>query len=604
MEGKSLEWIVGLYDMRRNSDDERWRIEAQLVKKLFVGDLWAPVSERFGDNEFTVAANNALIHMEGMVKRIVSTQPNIKFPAIKQSQASEEKARKRRLAALGFWDQNRVDYKDRKRVRWLQGYGVGPVQIGIDTAKSMPKWTLRDPLMTYAAPANEDTGFVPDDCIFAYKRTYAWINLNFPLAAAELTQRSDQNKKPKPDTMYEVLEYVDAYERVLLLCHRDPSYTYAGPTPVKNQITIQLTRVDNRLGRVPVVAPSSINIDRIKSPYVTNVGMYIMRNKLAALEYIYAERSVFPETILVSPGGGPVGEIIEMPNGEEGIIGQVHGGTLQTTQMPPNFTGTQMIDRLEREERVSNSTPAEWSGESASNIRTNARGKAIASEAVDYTIQEVQSTLAIAKEEEMKIAIQVDRVYLNRPKSFYVGWKGSKNETVDYTPSDIWENDECHVYYPSAGTDVNNLVISGGQRIAQQTLSKEAFMELDPLVGDPELERDRIVSEQLLQSILTEMLQPGGALDVVAKARVASLVLEGKMELAEAIAQVQKERQEEQASVDQQGAPTGVDPNSPEAQPGLVEGGGAGIAGPSEGQQNLASVLGALRQPQMTVNGA
>ena len=602
---KSPEQILALLSFRRDHPDEKWRREAVIVKRLFEGDIWQPMTERFGENEHAVVANLALQNLEQMVKRIVSTQPNIKFQALSPGQStSEKRARTRRLAALGFWEQNRISLQDRERVRWLQGYGVGPVQIGPHPDLEIPKWTLRDPLSTYPAPCDYQTDYSPRDCIFAYKRTYGWLGEYYPETAFQVRLQKEKSNKPcNPDTMFEVVEYVDAEERVVILANKDT----VGGSSVDLSSTdfnaaIELERAENRIGICPVVAPRLITAGRLKSPYYDNLGMEIMRNKLAALEYLFAEKSVFADPYFVEPPNSPNGEIVQVADGAKGQIGHLRGGDLKYINMQPNFAGSQMSSRLQDEERTQNSTPSEWSAQGPSNARTARAQNFISGAATDYTIQETQEILQASKQQELRLAIKVDKTYFNRPKGFYVGWQGMKTEKVDYTPSEVWETDRCQVIYSSTGQDLNSFVISAGQRVAQNTMSRFTFMGLDPLVTDVEFESDAIMAEQLRQSILAELLQPG-SLDVVAKARVAELVASNKMELPAAIAKVQQERQEAQATSGEPGTPTGpVDPASPEAQAGIAPGAESGIAA-TPGQEDLASVLGNLRRPQMALSG-
>lgn len=603
---KTIDHIAALYESRRNDPNEKWRREAVLTRALMNGEVFTPTLERPGmENEYANVANTALTHMEGMAKRITSTQPSVRYASLKPGQvAADERARKRQLANLGWWDKNNMKLIDRKRVRYVLGYGMGPVQIGSHEKLGVPKWNLRDPLSAFAAPTDFQDNFNPSDCIFAYQRNYAWIKSNYPDKAFDVSvewARANNRDECRDDQMFEVLEYIDAEERVIVILGR-PAYNKNVPTPGKSCL-VELDRTTNRLGLCPVVNPHLINIDRLKSSYVGNFGMYIMRNKLAALEYEFAEKTVWPDTYLVEPPGSHQGEIVDLANGRDGIIGHVKGGQLLPLNTQMNFAGTQMMDRLEREERVATATPAEWGGESASNIRTGERGRQIVQAATDYTIQEIQEIFVMAKEQENRIAVKVDKTYHNTKKSFYVGWEGFKTKHVDYTPSEIWETDENHVFYAASGSDMNSLVISGGQRIAQQTMSRESFMALDPLIEDSEVERDRIQSEALHQAGFMSLMQPG-ALDPVGMAEVARDIKTNRMEWYEAVEALQKRRQEAQATSGEPGTPTGpVDPNSPEAQPGIAPEAASGISAP-QGVEDLASVLGNLRRPQMTVNGA
>jgi hypothetical protein len=128
-------------------------------------------------------------------------------------------------------------------------------------------------------------------------------------------------------------------------------------------------------------------------------------------------------------------------------------------------------------------------------------------------------------------------------------------------------------------------------------MSKESAREADPLIADPELERDRIVAEgiesALLSSIQAQAADPNGPYQPDDLAFIASQVQSNRMGLPEAIMAAQKRAQERQAAVAEQ--------NAPETMPGLsMPGMGmeqmAGMAGPpaEAGPPSLESLLGQL----------
>jgi hypothetical protein len=144
---------------------------------------------------------------------------------------------------------------------------------------------------------------------------------------------------------------------------------------------------------------------------------------------------------------------------------------------------------------------------------------------------------------------------------------------------------------------VNSLVVGLGQRLGTGLMSKESAREADPLIQDPELERDRIVAEgiesALLASIQTQAADPNGPYQPDDLAFIADNVLSNKMSLPEAIMAAQKRAQERQATPVEQGAP--------EAQPGLSLP-GVGMEQPVEGPpQGMGGLLEALGggTPQM-----
>jgi len=209
---------------------------------------------------------------------------------------------------------------------------------------------------------------------------------------------------------------------------------------------------------------------------------------------------------------------------------------------------------------------------------------------VDFTVQETQKTLARALEEENRIAIAQCKAYAgNKPRSFYVSM-GKVKGKVDYTPNKHFSTDDNVVSYSQAGADINNLVIAGGQRLAMGTMSKEAFMRIDPLVEDVEKERDSVVAEQLEESLLAGLQQQAaqGALPPSDLARIMELVKNDQADLAEAVTRVQREAQERQAEQ--------VEPGAPEAQPGIAQPGAGAEAGGGApaGPPDLRALLGAL----------
>jgi hypothetical protein len=123
-------------------------------------------------------------------------------------------------------------------------------------------------------------------------------------------------------------------------------------------------------------------------------------------------------------------------------------------------------------------------------------------------------------------------------------------------------------------------------------MSKESAREADPLITDPELERDRIVAEgleaALLASIQSQAADPNGPYQPDDLAYIMEQVRTNKMELPEAIMAAQKRAQERQA--------TPVEPGAPEAMPGLSPP-GVGMeqpVGPPAGGPDIGGLLAQL----------
>jgi len=220
---------------------------------------------------------------------------------------------------------------------------------------------------------------------------------------------------------------------------------------------------------------------------------------------------------------------------------------------------------------------------------------------VDFPVQEHQELLAASLEEENRAAIAIAKAYAGS-RSVSIAVPGSRAK-LTYKANDIFDSDDHLVEYAYAGTDTNGLVIEAGQRLGMGTISKGRFMEIDPMVRDPEFERDRIVKESLeaalLSSIQSQAADPNGPYQPGDLGRLIEMVVDGDVPLPKALQTLNEEVQARQARAAQQQA------SPAELQPGLATPGAPGtaqalapIAGPSPALQNLTRLTGALRLPQ------
>ena len=557
------------------------------IRQLSNGDVIVPLSELDRSQKSSIA-NLLNQGLDQMSMRVASTMPVPYFPPLRDgNDRSMKLARDRKRAMLAMWDQNKLSQKMRRRSRYLLGYSSAPVFIKPNFDKRIAEWHLRNPLETFASPLTDLDFPVPENVIFTYHRTYRWLQQNYgPMIDGVL-----RVGKPKRDTMFTILEYVCGSEIVVAVLgseeSRDPNtgMAYSG-TPV-----VELSRMVNRTGMPLVVVPQRITLDRPQGQFDNMIGMYYTRARLQALTEIAIERGIFPDEYLVArPGENP--EIIQIADGKTGQLGVVKGGDIQQLQQNPGYKTDVAIDRLERQERLEGAIPAEFGGESGTNIRTGRRGESILSATVDFRVQEAQEIFSNALVEEDKIAINLEKTYWgSEAKSFFIPGRGGG--ITDYTPNKLWETDFHYVAYSASGSDVNSLIIGLGQRLGTGLISKESAREADPLITDPELERDRIVAEgiesALLSSIQTQAADPNGPYQPDDLAYIAEQVVTNKMSLPEAIQAAQMRAQERQAAM----APAGA----PETMPGLAMSGmGAEqpAMAPEAGPPSLESLLGQL----------
>lgn len=597
---KTKEEIHSLYmDRKRARGPLIARMEE--IRTAYNGELAIPMAE-LSSYERAAVPNLVAQGIDQTATRIASTTPNVFCPSMKVGVKKEEDAsRKRRAAILGWWEQNNMELKLRRRARWLQGYACAPVCIRPSSYKNIPCWYVRDPLSTYPAPDPDPDSLTPRDVIYSFRKSLAWVDYHYPL------NNIKRRKSARPDTPILLIEYQDDQQITLLALSSfigtneneatPATYgTFVDDSWTNTESIVVLENAVNLAGVCPSVIPGRITLDREQGQYDGIVGMYQSQAMLFALNFRAVAQDVWPNEWLISQPGQQA-KIVKMADGRTGQVGEIIGGDIKSMHLNPGYKSDQLMDRLERNQRVSAGIPSEFGGESPSNVRTGRRGDSILSAVVDFPIQEAQTLLAKSLEAENRIAVAIDKAYYgNDRKSFYVDWKGARGN-VDYVPNKIFTTDQNRVTFPAAGVDANNLTISLGQLVGTELMSRRTAMELHPFIDDAEEEDDRITAQSLRRSTLAaiETQASQGAIPPADMARIEELVLTGKAEVYEAIQIAQQEAQERQA----QQNPAGSPPTQPGLSlPGMGAEAGAAIPEVTPSAGNLAGVLSSLYPAQ------
>jgi hypothetical protein len=530
------------------------------VRDLANGDVVVPLNE-LDRNAKTNVANLLVQGLEQMSMRVASTMPSPFFPPAREgSDRSKGYSRLRRKAMLSIWDENKMRIKMRRRARHLLAYSSSAVMLRPNFRTLTPQWVVRNPLDTFAAPMEDPDQMVPDDCIFTYKATASWLLRNY----GELVANQLRFGQVDSDSRYTMLEYCDAdsLQLVVLGAEDNPELSASERAGLE---AIMLEAIPNRTGRPLAVMANRITLDKPRGQFDGVLGMYYTRARLQALTEIAIERGIFPEEYLVARAGENP-EILQLADGKNGILGVVKGGDIQQLQLNPGYKTDTALDRLERQERLEGAIPAEFGGESATNIRTGRRGEAVLSATVDYRVQEAQSLFEQALVEEDKIAIAIELAYWGKKEKTFFLPSRSVTSQETYVPEKIWETDFHYVAYSAAGSDINSLIIGLGQRLGVGMMSKESAREADPLISDPELEHDRIIAEgveaALLSSIQQQAANPQGPYQPDDLAYLTMLVMEQDVSLYEAVSMTDERARERQAQAMPMGAP--------ETMPGLA----------------------------------
>lgn len=581
--------IVALWKERRQSRSviiERMR----QVRDHYNADIAIALPE-LDENEKAAVANLVQLGLDQTAMRISSLMPDVRYPAVRPGiKSSEQRAMDRRRANLGWWQASKVDLLMDRRARHYVGYACAPVAVVPDFQRGIPCWQLRDPLSAYPGAATNPDDPAVGDCVFSSSRSWAWLERYYPEQSARLRRRFDTG----PDDVFVVLDYMDAEWMAMIVVGRGEDGHFVPDVDVVGRSGWEVLEVaENKAGQCLAVVPGRVTLDRVQGQLDGVLGMYQAQAKLLALETIAVQKGVFPDDYLVArPNETP--QIVQIADGRRGVVGIVKGGDFRQLPLNPGYQTMPTINYYERAQRISGGIPAEYGGESATNVRTGRRGDAILSATVDHTIAAGHKMFAASLEHENRVAVAVAKGWFGKqPKSFYVEW-GKVKGRVEYTPESTFETDDNVVSYASPGADRGSLTVEVGQLLGTGVMSTQTAREMHPLIDDPEQEHDRMVVEALERAALAGMQQQAqaGSLPFEDLVYILEQVKLDKADLVEAVNKAQRRAQERQAVV--------VPPGTVEAEPGLsVAGMGseatAAVPGPPADLSRLSELLGSLR---------
>lgn len=588
--------IIHLYRQRLNFYGPLHQ-KMKMVQSIYNGTMEIPLPD-MEENTMPSVPNLLAQGVDQMAGRITSVIPSVNFASIKPGvRNSDRRALVASRTISGWWQEDRLPMKMKQRGRHQIAYGMSPVVIRWNQKDSRPTWQVRHPLETFPSTDIIPGHLSPTDCIFAYRRSVAWLQQKgYGPQLGALTG----NYNMPADASILLLEYVNKdITHMIATGYRTPDqYNMIDIDVTGMQLRgVTLEYYENNTGdECPVVIPMRITLDTAGGQFDNMIGMYYQQSKLMALEVIAVEKGIFPDTYLVSRPG-EVGRFLDGPHdGRTGMVNIIAGGDIREIVSSPGYLTNPTIDRLERNQRVTAGIPAEFGGESGGNIRTGRRGDAVLSAVIDYPVAEAQQTFAYALEEENEIAIELAKKWAgNEKRTIYVG-TGNSARPVTYIPNETFATSEHVVSYPAAGSDLNSLIIGIGQRVGLGIMSKQTASTLDPYIDNPELEHDTIIAEGLEQALMAGIQQQAasGAIPPLVVAKVMKLVQDDRLELAEALNKVTEEAMKEKEA--EQAAMETPESLTADATLSAMAGPQAAIQGPNPSQQNLGALLSTLRR--------
>jgi len=603
---KTVDQILVLYKQRINFYGPM-HSRMKMIQSIYNGTMEVPLPD-MEQNSMPSTPNLLAAGVDQMAGRITSVIPSVNFSSLRPGvRKYDRQSLTASRVVTGWWQEDRVPLKMKQRGRHLIAYGMSPVIIRWNYEDHRPTWQIRHPLETYPSTDIIPGQMTPTDCIFAYRRSVGWMrSKGYGDKLSALMGRSDMPN----DASILLIEYIDAEETHLVAAGYKTSDPYSASYELMftgdslRGVTIE--QYSNMGDGCPVVVPMRITLDTAAGQFDNMIGMYYQQAKLMALEVIAVEKGIFPDTYLVSRPS-EVGRFLDGPHdGRTGMVNIIAGGDIREIQSQPGYLTNPTIDRLERNQRVTAGIPAEFGGESGSNIRTGRRGDAVLSAVIDYPVAEAQETFAYSLEEENICAIALAKSWDgNNKRTIYVG-TGNANSPVTYVANETFEESDHVVSYPASGTDINSLIVGIGQRVGLGIMSKKTAATLDPYIDNPEQEHDSIIAEGLEQALMAGLQQQAssGQLPPLVISKVMTLVANDKMELAEALTKVTEDALKEQQAAEQSAAPAATADAAMAGQTvQSLAGPQAAIQGPNPSQANLSDLLSTLRRPQGATGG-
>lgn len=572
----------------------------QLTAAHYDGDWVIPVPGT--ENTLSDPLGPALITeaVDTVALRCASLFPELHAPALdpfkREGVRSVDYARRRRLACEDTWRRAEELLVLGKEFRHLVAYAMFAHLVEPDHDTGQPMIRVLDPLMVYPE-FRADTDFRPQSSVaIIYQRSGAEIMRLWPQAEQFINLSPVMVEAP-----WHMVEWYDR-DQTTIGCmgmdwaqsqwgaageyHRQPGSTKGAP--------FHLVTTPNRTGLCPIVVGGQISLTKAMARLAGFSAQIEVMAKMTALVIAAAEKSVFPDRYIIGKDGDvPLlvgGTWKDGRTGEPNLLANVTSvGEVRGT---PDPIGMQVVDRMERNMRISTGQSSIMSGEQSTNaLRTGRAIDSLMGASMDPRIAELQRISAVATKHTNSLILETYKTWWPNRQYTLFGFGRSARGVIDFTPSVHVETTETEARYPFAGSDLDAATIRATQLVGTEMISRKTGRKIHPLVEDPEQEEQLILAEKveaaLLQTYVAQAADPAAGLPLADQARIAQLVTEGKT-LSDAMTQAHKEAQERQAKMAPPPAPDSGMIAAPETMPG--------VGMPGQGQEQPAALPSTMQQ--------
>lgn len=524
--------------------------------------------------------------IDGLGMRAASISPMTFCPSKSGTITSQNKATTRRKIINATYDRNKWKVKRRRYYRHLCAYDTGSIFVEPDFKTGTVRMNVRDPLNTFPEASAAENVEPPNYVAFINRFSGAECRRRWAATRSELGGPITANDVDKE---WDVVEWVDHDQLVFGLlgpammgsrnAHIDSSFMKSN-----GGAWMQLgPAIVNRAGVCLAVTPQEVSLHSVGTRLNALLGNVKMQSKLMALEVMAQQKAIFPDMFVI----GNENESPQILGGawQDGTTGAMNllKGVRQVGQISqtPDMRNQAMIDRLERNTRVSGGLNPQMGGESYGSLRTGRALDSMMASSVDPRIQEMHEVTEAWMPQVNRAILETYKGWFGEQKfEYFSGWPGDKG-LVKFTPLNDIDSTENIVEYSIPGADVVQQTQVLGSMLGAGVISEDTFQSKHPWIEDPVAEREQITKEAMFKAMI------GGVQEQIASGQMPAAIaaklyakIDKGMTLPEALVEIDAEIRAEQEAAQQ--AAMEQDPMAgmgPGAQMGLAAGPGAAAPG-------------------------
>jgi hypothetical protein len=513
--------------------------------------------------------------VDSMAMRASSVRPVVNCPAIDPykdtGKRSKAFAQTRRRIIAATYHNSKWLLGRRRFYRQLAAYHTGSLVVVPCFESGMPRIEIRDPLGSLVEPQANEELRAPEYVAFITRHSSDYLRRRYPRA------RTENGGPIPPNESHELWDTVEWYDTdQIVFGIVGPVRDYVGQYYSRQMVTpwMQLSPAyPNRAEVIPAVVPHNVSLGKIASRIGSMLGNVDLQARLMALDIVAQEKAIFPDMYAIGRQSG-MPQVIggQWKDGREGEINMLVDveqiGMLRNT---PDVRTGQIIDRLERNFRVSTGLVPQTGGETYGALRTGAGINALAGMAIDHRVQELHE-ISEAWMPHLNTAILATYkgYWPDKKYTLFSGWPDDHGR-VEFVPEEHIETLDNTVSYAISGADVVQQTQILGSLLGTGSISRRTFRSKHPWINDPESENKLVEEEQFEEALKQSIIQQlqSGQMPLPVAAIIRREMAKGE-DIFKAVEKADEEMRRRQATP-APAAPEGM-VAAPEAMPGMAAG--------------------------------